>query len=191
MNWNTLLQPTGSSTPNGNSSSATYDSFGRPASQTNGDGIAASITYLDDVNQTVATSPLGNVRTTLDGLGRPIKVETRDPNNNVKTIADTEYDSCTCSPAGKLKRQSLPYAPGGNARRLGCLRCGTQHFGRQVLGSHSYSGLASCAGRARAGRAARAELPARDPDSSCLGRPRQAVPHCFRGGARRARRRPV
>ena len=113
MNWNTLLQPTGSSTPNGNSSSTTYDTFGRPASQTNGDGISASIAYLDDVNQTVATSPLGNVRTTLDGLGRPIKVETRDPSNNIKTIADTEYDSCTCSPEGKLKRQSMPYAPGG------------------------------------------------------------------------------
>ena len=27
MNWNTLLQPTSSSTPNGNSSSATYDNL--------------------------------------------------------------------------------------------------------------------------------------------------------------------
>jgi RHS repeat-associated protein len=114
MNWNSLLQPTSSSTPNGNSSSATYDSLNRPLTQTNGDGIQVAISYLDDVNQSLSYSTTTKVRTTYDGLGRPIKVENLDPSNNaVKSIVDTEYDSCACSPVGKLKRQSMPYASGG------------------------------------------------------------------------------
>ncbi|MFN8008408.1 MAG: hypothetical protein U0V70_15575 [Terriglobia bacterium] len=28
-------------------------------------------------------------------------------------VVDTEYDSCACSPLGKVKRVSQPYAPGG------------------------------------------------------------------------------
>ena len=52
------------------------------------------------------------MRSTADGLGRTVRVETGDA-GGAKTLADTEYDSCACSPIGKLKRQSLPYAPGG------------------------------------------------------------------------------
>jgi len=55
-------------------------------------------------------------RTTLDGLGRPIKVE-RGPTgaNSVSaasSVVDTEYAPCACSPIGKVKRVSQPYAPG-------------------------------------------------------------------------------
>ncbi len=114
MNWNSLLQPTSSSTPNGNSSSAGYDSLGRPTSQTNGDGVIAQISYQDDVNQSLSWSTTSKARTYYDGLGRPLKVETLDPSTNtVKFTVESEYDSCACSPVGKLKRQSMPYAPGG------------------------------------------------------------------------------
>ena len=51
-------------------------------------------------------------KTTLDGLGRTIKVETGYA-AITKSIAETEYDSCACSPTGKLKRSTMPYAPGG------------------------------------------------------------------------------
>jgi len=51
-------------------------------------------------------------RTTADGLGRPVKVETGD-GSGTKTIVDTEYEACGCTPFGKTKRVSNPYAPGG------------------------------------------------------------------------------
>ncbi|MBY0506126.1 MAG: hypothetical protein K2X03_19575 [Bryobacteraceae bacterium] len=83
-------------------------------SQTNGEPLDTYISYQDDVNQSVTWNTISRVRTTMDGLGRPIKTEVLDPaTSTVKSITDTEYDSCACSPAGKLKRQSMPYAPGG------------------------------------------------------------------------------
>ena len=113
MNWNTMLQPTGSSSPNGNSTGTSYDSVNRPVTQVNGDGLSTSISYFDNVNQSVAYPPSGpSVRTTYDGLGRPIKTENIVSAGVLSTV-DTEYDSCACSPAGKLKRQSMPYASGG------------------------------------------------------------------------------
>jgi hypothetical protein len=50
--------------------------------------------------------------TTLDGLGRTIKVTSGD-GTGTQSIVDTVYDSCACSPTGKMVKQSLPYAPGG------------------------------------------------------------------------------
>jgi len=62
-----------------------------------------------------ATIGVGNrwTLTTMDGLGRTIKVEQGDSGGTTKSIVDTEYDSCACSPLGKVKRVSQPYAPGG------------------------------------------------------------------------------
>ena len=54
------------------------------------------------------------VKTTLDGLGRTLKVETGD-GTGTKSVVDYVYDSCGCSPTGKLKQQSLPHAPGAAA----------------------------------------------------------------------------
>jgi len=45
-------------------------------------------------------------------LGRTIKVETSDDDGNNKLTVDTVYDSCACSPIGKVKQVSRPYAPG-------------------------------------------------------------------------------
>ncbi len=47
---------------------------------------------------------------TLDGFGRVIKVEAGYGSTTVSQ-ADTEYDSCGCSPMGKMKRVSMPHAP--------------------------------------------------------------------------------
>ena len=53
------------------------------------------------------------VKTWLDGLGRVIKTEAGHGASTTVSIVDTEYDSCACSPVGKVKRVSQPHAPGG------------------------------------------------------------------------------
>jgi RHS Repeat. len=53
------------------------------------------------------------VKTTYDGLGRTIKVERGVTATGTQSVVDTEYDVCACSPLGKVKRVSQPYAPGG------------------------------------------------------------------------------
>jgi hypothetical protein len=45
-------------------------------------------------------------------LGRTVKVETGYSTTTV-SVVDTEYDICACPPMGKVKRVSMPYAPGG------------------------------------------------------------------------------
>jgi hypothetical protein len=50
-------------------------------------------------------------RTTLDGFGRGVKVESGHDSNTV-SVVDSEYAACACSPLGKLKRVSQPHAPG-------------------------------------------------------------------------------
>ena len=65
----------------------------------------------------------GLPKTTLDGFGRTIKQESGTGTYNsgsgpialstVVSTVDTAYDSCGCSPMGKLKQTSRPNAPGG------------------------------------------------------------------------------
>ena len=68
------------------------------------------------LSYTNGAAPQQFTRTTLDGLGRTIKVE-RGPTgaNSVGaavSVVDTEYAPCACSPVGKVKRVSQPYEPG-------------------------------------------------------------------------------
>ncbi len=68
------------------------------------------------LSYTNGAAPQQFTRTTLDGLGRTIKVE-RGPTgaNSVGaavSVVDTEYAPCACSPIGKVKRVSQPYEPG-------------------------------------------------------------------------------
>ena len=59
------------------------------------------------------TGPNGYTKTTLDGLGRAIKVE-RGPNSGtIQSETDTVYAPCACSPLAKLQKTSQPYVPGG------------------------------------------------------------------------------
>ena len=102
----TLTQP-------GATSSAQYDSYARPTQTTSPLGAVTYYTYdPNNPRLTTATTNTRIVKTTVDGLGRTVKVEVGDA-SSVKSVVDTEYDSCACSPLGKLKRVSRPYAPGG------------------------------------------------------------------------------
>ena len=76
------------------------------------DGATTNYTYDNPARTTTATTNGRWTKTTTDGLGRTIKVETGYGTTTVSTV-DTEYDSCGCSPLGKVKRVSNPYAPGG------------------------------------------------------------------------------
>jgi RHS repeat-associated protein/uncharacterized repeat protein (TIGR01451 family) len=103
--------------PNGEARLTNYDSFGRPSSITLVDG--ATITYAYTGNSQTATQaqpdPLtGNrfKRTTVDGFGRTVRVETGHDGLTVMMV-DTQYGPCACSPLGKMKAVSQAYAPGG------------------------------------------------------------------------------
>ena len=55
-----------------------------------------------NVNLIVTTTDTRIVKTTMDGLGRTIKVETGD-SNGTQSVVDTQYGSCACSPLGKVE----------------------------------------------------------------------------------------
>jgi RHS repeat-associated protein len=104
----------------GATTNTTYDTYGRPASSTVADGAVTNYTYTYNPTTQTATithppeNPNGTTwkRTTLDGFGRTIKVETGHDSTTVSQV-DTQYAPCACSPLGKLYRTSQPYAPGG------------------------------------------------------------------------------
>jgi YD repeat-containing protein len=60
------------------------------------------------------TGPDGVTITTLDGLGRTIRVQRGDSAGVDATTSytDTVYAPCACSPLGKIQQVSQPYAPG-------------------------------------------------------------------------------
>ena len=81
-------------------------------STTSATGVVTTFTY-DDVNRTKTATINGRwAKTYFDGFGRTIKEQTGTGATVVSNV-DTEYDSCGCSPVGKMKRVSRPYAPGG------------------------------------------------------------------------------
>jgi len=96
--------------PNQAQASVTYDGGGRPTRSVSVHGAAT--TYAYTTNTVTATTNSHWTRTTLDGLGRKVKTEIGD-SGGAKSVVDIEYDSCACSPLGKVKRVSQPYAPGG------------------------------------------------------------------------------
>lgn len=53
------------------------------------------------------------MKTTLDGFGRTIEVDTGHDSVTV-SVAETQYAPCACSPLGKLYRTSRPHAPGAS-----------------------------------------------------------------------------
>jgi len=110
--WNGALEPTATQGPNLATTTAAYDASGRAQSSTNALGGVTTYQYTVNPITTKATTNGRWVKTTVDGFGRTVKVETGD-GSGTKTVVETEYDSCACSPLGKLKRVSQPYAPGG------------------------------------------------------------------------------
>lgn len=96
--------------PNSATSQATYDSYGRVQSTQDAHGVVTNYAYTYNPSTQTATNVDGRfAKTTLDGLGRAIRVETGDT-GGVKSIVDTEYSPCACSPLGKVQRVSQPYA---------------------------------------------------------------------------------
>ena len=94
--------------PNGAQASATYTTLARPLTTASPHGAVTNFVYG---KVSTATTNGHWVRTTADGLGRTVKTETGDA-TSTKSVVDTEYDACGCSPTGKVKRASQPYAPG-------------------------------------------------------------------------------
>jgi RHS repeat-associated protein len=101
--------------PNGATGNATYDLYGRPTSNTSTDGAVTNYTYsyLPNTQTATITNGSGTIwkKTTLDGFGRTIKVETGHDSTTV-SVSEMQYAPCACSPLGKLWRTSVPYAPG-------------------------------------------------------------------------------
>ncbi|MCW5980888.1 MAG: hypothetical protein KIT09_22595 [Bryobacteraceae bacterium] len=115
LDWTDLLGLSQSKGANNETASFTYDSVGRPASSTTPRGAVTTYAYGTGPPYTeTATKADGRfVRTTYDGLGRPVKVETANTSGAVKSVVETEYVACACSASGKVYRVSQPYAPGG------------------------------------------------------------------------------
>ena len=113
------LQPAVATDPNSNTTTSTYDSYGRLATSTT--VTRTQTTYAYDYSQhTVSASatntqwPIGTLahwqRTTTDGFGRTIKTEAGADSNTILSVVDTQYGPCACSPLGKISRVSQPHA---------------------------------------------------------------------------------
>lgn len=136
FNYNGTYSAPNLITANGSSETQTtfaYTSFLGLANATQASGKTVSFTYDAYARTDKETTPDGDLiytyataapfwkkaeiagmwtKTWYDGLGRVIKEESGD-GSGTKSIVDTEYDACACSPIGKTKRVSRPYAPGG------------------------------------------------------------------------------
>ncbi len=130
FSFNSFLAPTLVSQPsNGTSASAVYDAYGRPTTTTSPNGAVTHYYYCPDScspgfslpatrngqnNSTITVINTHWSRDQYDGLGRVIRSDRGDTNGNVYSNVDTNYDSCACSPTGKMVAQSQPYAPGAS-----------------------------------------------------------------------------
>ena len=130
FSFNTFLGPTSVSQPsNGTSAGAHYDTHGRVSSTWSPDGAGTNYYYCPDScspgfslpatrngqnNSRIAVTNTRWSRDQYDGLGRVIRTDRGDTNGNVISNVDTNYDSCACSPTGKMVSTSQPYAPGAS-----------------------------------------------------------------------------
>jgi len=115
MSYSSFLGLTNETGPNGDSVSLGYDSNARPSSSTSPFGATTSTTYSDTSSPPYTQTSVNGrwTKTTLDGLGRPIKIEGGNGSTTV-SAAESVYDSCGCSPLGKLKQQAVAHAPGAS-----------------------------------------------------------------------------
>jgi hypothetical protein len=112
------LELTGATMPNGASFSASYGG-GFPSTQTSVYGAVTNYAYNFNASaSTITTSTAGDsgthwVRSTLDGLGRTIKVEKGTGSGGsmvTLSVQESVYGPCGCSPMGKLTQVSQPHA---------------------------------------------------------------------------------
>ncbi|HEV8414572.1 MAG TPA: RHS repeat-associated core domain-containing protein [Bryobacteraceae bacterium] len=113
LTYNSFLGLTNETDPNGAQMTIGYDVVARPSSTTSPFGATTTNTYSDTSNPPTVTSAVNGrwTRNSMDGLGRTIKTETGNASGTV-SVAETQYDSCGCSPTGKVKQTALPHAPG-------------------------------------------------------------------------------
>ncbi len=110
--YDALLNVTQAAGPNGTTESAVYN-WSQPTQTTGPDGAVTTYEYYDPSPAWRKATINGRwTKTWVDGFGRTIKVEVGD-GSGTKSVVDTEYAPCACSPLGKLYRTSQPYAPGG------------------------------------------------------------------------------
>jgi RHS repeat-associated protein len=96
--------------PNGDQTTVLYDSYARPSSTTSPTGAVTTYAYTMSPPTVTATTNGRWTKKTLDGFGRIIREEAGN-GSTIVSVVETEYDSCACSPIGKLKRVSMPHAP--------------------------------------------------------------------------------
>ena len=119
--YNSWLGVTQTLGQNGEQMSMTYDSYGRPTSGTSpycGTGCTGpTVSYAYGTSTPFTqtkTGPDGKTVTTLDGLGRTIRVD-RGDTSSLQSSGATVYAPCACSPLAKIQETSQPYAYGGSA----------------------------------------------------------------------------
>ena len=129
--FNAWLGVTNVNAPNGANSTVSYDALGRTATSLSPLGVQTNYYYYPDPNpdygffppsmfsgkksgQIAITGGRHWTRTTSDGLGRTVRVESGDVTNysNSLSIVDTQYGPCACSPMGKVTAISQPYSTG-------------------------------------------------------------------------------
>ena len=127
--WLGVTQATGA---NYETSSTTYDLNGRPSGSSSpyhlsgaysSSQLYTTYSYSAQLPATQTSEQYDNgsgarpyTTTTLDGLGRTVRVESGTWTSGGQTPlswADTVYVPCACSPLGKIQKVSQPYAPGG------------------------------------------------------------------------------
>jgi RHS repeat-associated protein len=111
LGYNSYLVLTSVTGPNGAVSTTNYDTYGRVTSTVSVHGATTTYAYDYVAHTQTATTNGRWVKATTDGLGRTIKVE-RGDGSVTKSIVDSVYGPCACSPMGKVIQVSQPYAPG-------------------------------------------------------------------------------
>ena len=115
LSYNSWLGTTQNTGLNGEQTSMTYDTSGRPLTATSAYGGVVNYSYPYTVvtpTWQATTGPNGYAITTLDGLGRPMTAQSGPNSWTIQSETDTVYAPCSCSPLGKIQKTSQPYAPG-------------------------------------------------------------------------------
>ncbi|MFN8575172.1 MAG: hypothetical protein U0132_24170, partial [Gemmatimonadaceae bacterium] len=135
--------------PNGAAMTLNYDAQGRPLQTVSPHGAQTNYSYSTSPAWRRAVTGTHWTKDWYDGLGRVKKTEAGDIVGGadvVRSVVETQYAPCGCSPVGKVKQVSQPYAPGGSAYwtvyaydGMGRVTSVTHPGGGSVTG-YSYSG---------------------------------------------------
>ncbi len=126
MTYSSFLGLTNETGPNGTSVDIGYDTSGRPQSSKSPFGAYTYIVYNDSATPPNVCTSVNTrwTQTFLDGLGRTSSVLTGSYASSgpitcssasgaiTLSQAETNYESCGCSPLGKMYQQAVPHVPG-------------------------------------------------------------------------------